>query len=165
MEKWRWNPDSFPKQIGIRSRESVDAKLTGIYPLEKAVMLAAGNCPRAKNWLFDEALLGELITLQGEVMSHERHIWMRWSTLGVHMRRLWEFYRDANAASASKLVRNSYGLKAWMLLERVMDADSIECLRDILHDYNHPVVEFTCCNQSVGVLGWNTIFWEVRTTY
>lgn len=36
---------------------------------------------------------------------------------------------------------------------------------DKLLNFVHPIVEFACFDRPIGVLGWNTLFWEVRTKY
>lgn len=59
--------------------------------------------------------------------------------------------------------RNVSGAVADLLLSRYMDAPSRDNLRRLLYeDYQDNIVEFTCYNRGVGVLGWNTVFWEVR---
>lgn len=57
----------------------------------------------------------------------------------------------------------SYGVKAYALLRQYMDAPSFDCAMDLMRNYSESVVEFTCFgNSSVGLLKWNTVFWEVR---
>jgi len=36
---------------------------------------------------------------------------------------------------------------------------------DTVLNFTYPIVEFACFDGPVGVLGWNTLFWEVRTKY
>lgn len=62
------------------------------------------------------------------------------------------------------------GSAGYAVLRHFLDADSYENLCTLLEKYdggpNTPwptVVELTVCNRPVGTLGWNTIFWEVRS--
>jgi len=54
------------------------------------------------------------------------------------------------------------GLKAQMILKTYMDHPSYENLMHLLDTYEDGIVEFTCYDQIVGDLGWNTVFWELR---
>lgn len=58
--------------------------------------------------------------------------------------------------------RTAAGLKAKLLIWTAMDDQSWDCLMELINEYPGHVIEFSCFDKSVGELGWNTIFWEVR---
>jgi hypothetical protein len=76
------------------------------------------------------------------------------------------------------VVKYENGLRASAVLQTYMDTPSWEKLSQILgcqiedwlvedEDLNfaYPIVEFACFDRTIGVLGWNTLFWEIRTRY
>lgn len=105
--------------------------------------------------MFDEAAYDPWITFQGEVLPDENHLYLRGGTKQCYQREMW----------ASGEFEHFKGLRASFILQKYMDSDSWECLNEILNEYEFPVVELTCFSRQVGVLGWNTIFWETRTSY
>ena len=129
------------------------------------VALARGN-----EFRFDAAAPHEHLTFQGEVAATERGLDLRYSYLQMHQQRLWEL--DQRGA-----VQYATGLRASALLQKYMDAPSWEMLNDILScqlgdsnsygdeqiNFVFPVVEFSCFDIPVGVLGCNTLIWEART--
>lgn len=54
------------------------------------------------------------------------------------------------------------GLSALHRLQRHLDTASMENLYRLWDTYPDAVVEFSCYDHAAGVLGWNTVFWEVR---
>lgn len=54
------------------------------------------------------------------------------------------------------------GLEAWTALKEACDAPSWEMIQDLLDEYPDDTIEFACYRGSVGVLGINTVIWEVR---
>lgn len=168
---------SLPKLIGVRSRMRVGNKKTSLYPPHRAMLLATQNHPESRGWLFDEALLPPLLVLQGEVMPDERHLYLRWTHCKAHMRTAFSMdlqerkpivnYVDPDRVYQPQdaVFHHANGLFAWSLLKEHMDAPSWDCLQEILHNYDNPVVEFSIANRPVGIFKWNTIFWEVRTHY
>lgn len=92
-----------------------------------------------------------LLILQGEVCRLPGGLYLRYNTTpGVTMREGMRKGRDA------------FGLTARLLLERSLDAPSMDFLRSLWDDYSDSVVELTAYSIRLGHLKWNTIFWEVR---
>jgi hypothetical protein len=58
--------------------------------------------------------------------------------------------------------REREGPGALEFLKGYMDLKSYANLLRLFREYPNHVVEFTCYENAVGVLGWNTVFWEVR---
>jgi hypothetical protein len=121
---------------------------------------------------FDAAAPHERLTFQGEVAATERGLDLRYSFVQMHQQRLWELDQPG-------VVQYATGLRASALLQKYMDASSWEMLNEILScqlgdnnsygnpllNFTYPTVEFSCFDIPVGVLGWNTLFWECRTLY
>ncbi len=77
------------------------------------------------------------------------------------------------------VVKHEFGLRASAILQKYMDDRSWDVLNEILGcqigetntrgsefpNFQHPVIEFAVFSDSVGILGWNTIFWEIRNLY
>ena len=105
--------------------------------------------------LVDEQAPDDLSTLKGEVMRPNMdYLYMRYDqTPGLRMRQ------------AYPTMKHIWGLKAVNLLKRHLDAPSWDCLQDIFDRYPNAIVELTCYSKSVGIFGWNTIFWEIRIGY
>lgn len=110
---------------------------------------AAGVAPR--DIIVAEMAPTHRVTLNAEVMRSERHIDMRYSTVKLPLRE-----------SLSAGERCVSGLQAKMLLEWHLDAASQENLWALLDRYPDSVVELSAYDVGCGVLGWNTLFWEVR---
>lgn len=78
-----------------------------------------------------------------------------------------------------QFVQHAWGLKASSILQEYMDDPSWQKLNEILAcqlgeenswgdpvlNFSHPTVEFASFNKPIGVLGWNSVFWEVRNIY
>lgn len=62
----------------------------------------------------------------------------------------------------SNRVKHAIGLTAHLILKENMDGPSWDCLQELLQIYPDAVIEFAVYDKPVGVLGWNTITWEVR---
>lgn len=105
--------------------------------------------------LFDEAAYDPWITFQGEVMPDEHHLYLRGGITQCYQREMW----------ASGNFEHFKGLRASAILQKYMDEDSWQELNRIMKEYHYPVIEFTCFDRPVGVLRWNTLFWEIRTSY
>ena len=58
--------------------------------------------------------------------------------------------------------RHAENTHALMLLRECLDGNSYDFLNYLLNEYENHVVEISAFDCKVGVLGWNTIFWEVR---
>lgn len=91
-------------------------------------------------------------TFQGEVQEDE-HGW------SLH----YSFARLPMRPALAEHGAFAQGLAARWLIRRFMDAPSYENLLDLFDRYPGHVVEFTCFSRKVGVLGWNTVYWEVRS--
>ena len=77
------------------------------------------------------------------------------------------------------VVSHAFGLRASAILQKYMDTPSWECLNSILAcqhgpvnswnepfpNFTWPIVEFASFSSSIGVLGWNSLVWEVRSCY
>ncbi len=92
-----------------------------------------------------------MVRLQCEVMNSPRYLEIRYAwNSGVGMRQAYD------------QMRSRYGLQALLILRRYLDAPSFDNLQWILETYCDSVVELSAYPMGVGVLGWNTLFWEVR---
>ncbi len=54
------------------------------------------------------------------------------------------------------------GVLALEVLKYRMDHSSYENLLELRNEYPNHVVEFSCCQHTLGELQWNTVFWDVR---
>lgn len=90
-------------------------------------------------------------TLNGEVAVMDMEPILHYSTSPLVM-------REALATDS----HNLHGPAVWEFLVDYMDTKSYHNLLRLLRDYPNHVVEFTCYQGKVGVLGWNTVFWECR---
>lgn len=91
------------------------------------------------------------IILQGEVQRSENYYDLFYSTEQLVMR--------------EALKKQSYsvdGLQAKLLLQSKLDTPSFDNLNSLFERFPDSVIEFTCYERSVGLLNWNTVFWEVR---
>jgi hypothetical protein len=103
------------------------------------------------DFLLDESAPDERVVLQAEVTNSARFLDVRYALYsGVGMRLAYDVMKQAQ------------GLVALTLLRQHLDAPSLDTLWDILRDYRDSVVELSSYPMGVGVLGWNTLFWEVR---
>jgi hypothetical protein len=147
--------DEFPGKVALRYMEYPGGPC--IYNLRPHQVV-----PEFKKWFMmgykpefihiSEMIDDSKVRLGGEVMQSENYLDLTYyDTPGYHMRDgLRLFGKEAS------------GLKALALLHRHMDPTSGDNLRRLLADYPDHAIEFTCCEGSVGELGWNTVFWEVR---
>jgi hypothetical protein len=103
-------------------------------------------------------------TMQGEVMECDIVPGIEPHSLRVgHYSLLYSHLNENMRPALEKDSKNVSGATADFLLSRYMDPPSRDNLRRLLYeDYPGSVVEFTCYDRSIGTLGWNTIFWEVR---
>ena len=92
-----------------------------------------------------------LIVLQGEVYRGVGGLWLTYSTVKAQMR-----------PALKQKTEHAQGLAASMLLLRNLDIQSWDNLHDLLDRFDGAVVEFSCYERGLGLLGWNTLFWEVR---
>lgn len=93
----------------------------------------------------------EKLTLQAECCRSHRGLELRYSRVPLKMR---------DALAQEEL--NAHGIVALEILRHLMDATSFDWLHHLLDTYPDHVVEFSVWSCSMGDLGWNTIFWEVR---
>lgn len=89
--------------------------------------------------------------INAEVMRTEEYYTIRYSTLPVDMR--------ASLANGSQYAS---GLRALLILQHYMDEMSLEQLNTIFDKHPSAIVEFSSFDCSLGIEGWNTVFWEVR---
>ena len=128
-------------------------------------LLTTGVAPN--DFYLDESAPDHRVTLQAEVMNSPRFIDMRYALhTGVGM-------RDAYAMPSSfpwcprkpvnGLMHHSWAAPAVAILRHYLDAASWDNLETILQEYRDSVVELSAYDCPVGVLGWNTLTWEVRS--
>jgi len=92
------------------------------------------------------------IFLQGEVCESYDHLWLSYSTIpGLTCREA--MLSDHNHAR---------GVLAHTILKDSLDPPSWDNLWKLLSRWPDHAIEFSVFNLSLGVLMWNTIFWEVR---
>lgn len=120
------------------------------YSLSPQELLAVAEEVGSGGYYVSEMAPHEVTLLQGEVMRGPRGLELLWTTDPQPM-------RDALRASSQV----SYGLVVRQLLE-AMDAVSREWLDYLLDAYDGHVVEFSTFGRRCGILGWNTLIWEVR---
>jgi hypothetical protein len=181
LDQWGWDEfliryntgkPALPKLVGVRHvgksyTKSGNSQLMTpqeAYRLGKSI----SNTAALK---FDTAAPHDRQTIQGEVCATEQGLYVRYSFEKIHQRRLWELDQTG-------IIKHATGLKASCLLQTFMDAYSWEMLQVILScqldegthasygiNLTYPIVEFACFDCVVGVLEWNTLFWECRTRY
>ena len=93
----------------------------------------------------------EDITFQGEIKRSERYYDLTYTYVKKPMR---SAFQDQ--------MLHAHGLKVKQLIKRFMDDVSYDNLQDIFLQYPEVTIEFTCFNNAVGNLKWNTVFWEIR---
>lgn len=120
------------------SREEIIATIKRLGLTDNDIHLTAGDS-------------GLKRTVQGEVTLTEDGYYLYYSNIDLDMRRA--LAREGQVVT---------GLKAKAILETFMDVPSYENLQDLLERYENPVIEFTCFTKGCGILGWNTVTWEVR---
>lgn len=181
--------------VGVRHvRKSFTNKGTSqLMKIEDAIEYGSG-VPDTTDLLFDGGVPTDHITIQGEVMADLKGLYVRYSHLQVHQRILWKIDHDGvvgldslqlplnthiltmdQKQGKSPVVQHVEGLRATCLLKQYMDVSSWEKLSDLLScqldgsneefNFAFPIIEFACFDCHVGVLRWNTLFWEVRTDY
>lgn len=101
--------------------------------------------------VFSEQADDSLITVQGEVRRSPAYLDLTFSEVQRPMRLA--FLTDRRRAT---------GAEANLILRAAMDPPSWENLWRLLDRYDGAVVEFSCYARSIGDLGHNTLFWEVR---
>lgn len=107
---------------------------------------------RQEEFYVNELLPDHANSLQGEVTrSYDGDVNL-WYSIGSGLR-----MRPAYAA-----MKSIDGLRARLLLKYFMDGSSHDFLQDLLVEYPDSAIEFCCYDRSVGLMGWNTIFWEIR---
>ncbi len=102
--------------------------------------------------ILDESAPDNKVVLQCEVMNSPNFIDMRYAlhNIGNGMRH------------AYGIMKHTYGAVAMRILRDHLDGPSMENLEYLLDVYNESVIELSAYSVSVGVLGWNSLTWEVR---
>lgn len=154
-----WPARAFPKnglpkemRFSLRSLDVAWSGLKYRMTQEEVLKFLEHTAPELLDRFYVYAMAPDTrLVLQGEVMRSERGLHLRYNTApGFGMREAYPIMQEVS------------GLKAKLLIERHLDANSREYLFDILDLYPDAVVEFTAYDHSVGRLGWNTLFWEIR---
>ena len=209
LVNWKWEefeqiflntPETLPKICGVRHvRKAFTNKgNSGLLPRVEAYQYGL-DTPDKENLLFDEGAIHDHLTIQGEVMTDEQGLCLRYSHLQTHQRTLWYIAQNGivglrkfqlphnmeiltteqRAGTANDVVKYARGLKASAILQKYMDDLSWGILNEILGcqmgetntygdpllNFTFPVVEFASFDKPVGVLGHNSLIWEVRTNY
>lgn len=99
---------------------------------------------------FSDMQRDEFIVLQGEAQRDDRGLCLFVSRDKVPMRQ------------ALLNARQYFGVAAERVLDWACDGASADCIRELLDRYAGHVVEFSAYSRKVGVLGRNTLIWEVR---
>jgi len=181
LDQWGWDEfltryntgkPALPKLVGVRHVATAFTKAGKSQLMTPSEAFDYAYRERDKNSLrFDTAAPHHRQTIQGEVTATEQGLYVRYSFEKIHQRRLWEIDRTG-------IIKHATGLKASLLLQMYMDECSWEMLQVILScqldegthasygiNLTYPIVEFACFDCAVGVLEWNTLFWECRTQY
>lgn len=166
LRQWGWyeylqlRGDEIPRRVSVRNCIAGGDTRVQRYRLlprkatEHCLRLLRSHIVEPGQLLLDESAPDDVVQLQAEVMNDERFLWIRYLTApratGIGMRQAYPLMSFAD------------GLHAVSILKRQLDANSWEQLCWILRAYPDSVVELSSYSCSLGVLGWNTIFWEVR---
>lgn len=65
-------------------------------------------------------------------------------------------------AAFQEELRELFGPPVVPILRMILDTRSSENLERLYDMYPGHVIEFSVFKRPVGILGWNTIFWEVK---
>ena len=166
LQQWTWNEFRqllgslavLPQQISIRSTVPGSAHQAYRLPIDQLVQqverLLRQGVPE-ETLLLDESAPDEHVMLQAEVMNSDGLYGpspvMRYAVgSGVGMRQ------------AYGVMTHACGVRAAALLRAHLDTPSQEKLWSLLATYRDAVIELSSYPFSVGVLGWNTLFWECR---
>lgn len=132
------------------------------------------NGARYEDFQISEHSPDHLVTVQGEVMRSHRGLELQYAwRSGKRMRQSLSLPRATVLKTDWKIIHvdtaypllhvyDSHGAEAALLLRWFMDGQSRDFLDEIWDRYPDSVVEFACYEKPVGLLGWNTLFWEVR---
>lgn len=164
---------SRPLRLSVRSALSVDSqrvqryRMTFVQTMEHCARLIRHGCP-PKSLLVDESTPDDQVVLQAEVMNSHRFIDMRYCLhSGIGMRGVYALPSSFGLTSEMKLPQKAqchqWGILAVALLRQYLDTPSMDKLEEILEQYADSVVELSTYPMAVGILQWNTIFWEVRS--
>jgi hypothetical protein len=102
-------------------------------------------------FIFNEAAPDEKLLIQGEVMLGIYGYNLTYSLLKLPMRE-----------ALKQSVQYVNGLKTLILLEKYLEPNSIDNLKEILNKYPDHVIEFSTYSIVLGHLQQNTVIWEVR---
>jgi len=128
---------------GRKSNSGVSLRQYGV-PAEKA---------RHSPDFVNETMPDTALLIQGEFSQHIEHIDLQYSRIkGIPN-------QQAMSATPSEHAR---GIKARCILQHFLDPVSYDHVDLLMDCYPQAVIEFSTFRVSVGDLGWNTIFWEVR---
>lgn len=163
LDDFLWLPEldlreKYGERVSVRAtRTGSPAQRAGM-TLKQAYHHVNDVCVKYRidvNDLFvDTSAPDDRITLQGEAMRDEQYVYLRYNRVpGLRMR------------EAYPTMQHARGLTAWALINAFMDNNSLTTLGCIWDVYPDAVVEFSCYDCRVGILHWNTLFWEVRTGY
>lgn len=101
----------------------------------------------------NETMPDHQLLIQGEFQQSTLTIYLNYSRIkGI----------PNQQAMSSRPSEHAWGIKARRILQHFLDPvsyDNVDRLMDLFPD---AVVEFSTFRVSVGDLGWNTVFWEVR---
>ena len=148
-------------RVGLRSgrRSGGVMRALGLYDMpvtDAPARLAALDDVDAGEFEVWERAQDDLITLGGEVSI----IGGRWWLFGTHMQ------TNLAVGLADPSSFHLFGLRARTYLSYYMDTPSMDFVESVLYEYGTdvraPVIEFHCFRRGVGVLGWNTVVWEIR---
>lgn len=162
------------KTMGIRRKDGVGEKKTALFTPHQIYMMFEDQPEFRSQFFVDDGAPNQYQTILGEIQQTPEGLHVFYGEGGWHMRKLWQAnavakrapgYVSTARAPQQPHVKHCTGLAATMLLKGAMCACSWDCLNELLATYDDPIIEFACFDRSVGVLDWNTIFWEVRTGY
>jgi len=149
-------PEEVPYRVSVRGGSAASTRIQA-YALDplKAKMhcesvLSRGYAEEDEIYL-DETAPDSHVVLQAEVMNDENFYYMRYALhSGIRMRQAYE------------IMKHVYGSRAIRILREYLDEESWMNLITILQEFPESVVELSSYSFRLGVLNWNTLFWEVR---
>ena len=154
---YEFSKSNYQRNVSIRSKVGIDRKNVRYNVPPAEVLSKIKEMKLEPNEVsINESMPDDNLTIQGEITqldgrSGEFGLELRYSTLKKPMNislKEEEFYLR--------------GLNAKLKLQSVMDEPSLENLNRLIVEFENPAIEFSSYDISVGHLGHNTIFWEVR---
>lgn len=158
---WRdyeeFSKNNYQGFVSIRSKLGIDRKNVRYnVPSAKVFETIQEMKLDPKEVSINESMPDDNLTIQGEITRLDG----RTGKFGLELR--YSTLKDKMNIALSKEEFYLAGLNAKLKIKSVMDEPSYENLNRLLDEFPNSAIEFSSYDISVGNLGHNTIFWEVR---